>query len=43
MNGNPTHDSDDPESIDTADERYLSLLRHGAQLIQSLALSVMGT
>jgi hypothetical protein len=35
MNGNPTHDSDDPESIDTADERYLSPLRHGAQLIQN--------
>ena len=35
MNGNPTHDSDDPESIDTADERYLSPLRHGAQLIKN--------
>ena len=30
-----THDSDDPEGIDTADERYLSPLRHGAQLIQN--------
>ena len=35
MNGNPTHDSDDPESIDTANERNLSPLRHGAQLIKN--------
>ena len=35
MNGNSTHDSDDPASIDTADERYLSPLRDGAQLIQN--------
>ena len=35
MNSNPTRDSDDPESIDTADERYLSPLRHGAQLIKN--------
>jgi len=30
-----THDTDDPESIDTADERYLSPLRHGAQLVKN--------
>ena len=35
MNGNQTHDSDDPESIDTADERSLSPLRHGAQLVKN--------
>jgi hypothetical protein len=30
-----THNSDDSEGIDTADERYLSPLRDGAQLIQN--------
>jgi hypothetical protein len=30
-----THNSDDSEGIDTADERYLSPLRHGAQLVKN--------
>jgi hypothetical protein len=35
MNGTQSDDTDDPESIDTADERYLSPLRHGAQLVKN--------
>ena len=35
MNGNSTHDTDDPESIDTDEERYLSPLRHGAQMVKT--------
>lgn len=35
MNGKQPDDTDDPESIDTDEERSLSPLRHGAQLVKN--------